>query len=202
MCGGTCGKSSKILAGVGIGLGVVGVIIYAVAHLTAAAGTKIGFEMEGTMGGTLAVGDSDGLLGYEVLIKTSDFSTCATISSSLAIVDPNGTTVSGYWSCTANSAGAEDFRTKNDPPLSNLGTFYLSDGETTTHPDGTQTTSRLRGNYVITSTAELWIVDTFEEFGEAVGGIFAAIGIGLIAYILIIAGSILCCISCCCMEKK
>lgn len=201
MCGGTCGKSSKILAGVGIGLGVVGAIIYAVAHLTAAAGASIGFEMEGKMGGTLAVGGSDGLLGYEVLIKTSDFSTCATISSSLAIVDPNGDTVSGSWSCTGGN-GVEDFRSSNDPPLSSLGAFGLPDGETTTNADGTQQTNRLQGNYVITSTAELWIVDTFEEFGEAVGGVFAAMGIGLIAIILIVAGAILCCISCCCMEKK
>jgi len=198
MCGGTCGKSSKILAGVGIGLGVVGVIIYAVSHLTAGGALKVGFEMEGQAGGTLAVGENDGLFGYEVLIKASDFSNCATISSGINVVDPNGDTVSGIWSCTANSAEPE-YMTNNDPPLSNLGHFFLPDG---TGVDENGNAKRLQGNYVITSTAELWLVDSAGELGEAVGGLFAAMGIGLIAIILMIAGAILCCVSCCCMEKK
>jgi len=204
MCGGTCGKSSKILAGVGIGLGVVGAIMYGVTHLTANAAVKIGFVMEGTAGGTLAVGEGDGLLGYTVAMKTSEFGSCATIASSITITDPSGTPVSGSFSCNSMASGEvePEYLTSNDPPLSTLGYLFLPDGTTTTNADGTSTTNKLAGNYAIVSSSELWLVDAGKELAEVVGGFFAAMGMGLIAFILLIAGAILCCISCCCMEKK
>lgn len=196
MCGGTCGQKSKIFAGVGIGLGVLGIIIYIAGHVTAgAAANSIGYVMENSAGGTLNVKEGDGGLGYFIDIKASDFPNCATIASAITIADPNGGTVSIYASCTAGQTASDD-----DPPLMRLGNFGLPDGPTM-NEDGT-TYKRLPGNYVIASTTELWIMDPLKELAEAAGGLLASLGIGLFGIILGISGSICCCISCCVMDKN
>merc|ERR1712084_192966 len=74
------------------------------------------------------------------------------------------------------------------------------DKRTITEGDWMQTTT-VTGTYTIVSPVKIWVLDAGEELGEAVGGMLAAAGQGLIGILLIIVGAILCCVSCCCMDK-
>jgi len=55
------------------------------------------------------------------------------------------------------------------------------------------------GTYSVASSGpDFWVRDVCKEIGEAVGGIFAAMGIMVIAIVLFVLSSIFCCVACCC----
>merc|ERR1711981_1086386 len=70
----------------------------------------------------------------------------------------------------------------NDPPLRNFLHFY---------PNGWGTGATTEGTYTITSSLDLWVVDSGEEIGEAVGGIMAAGAIMVVGIIIFVVGLIL-----------
>merc|ERR1712151_1235698 len=72
----------------------------------------------------------------------------------------------------------------NDPKLQEMCNFNPSFG----------TSGATAGDYTVSGSGQkIWIVNV----GEAVGGIFAAMGIMVVAFILLGVGSILACVGCC-----
>lgn len=158
------------------------------AHVTASASVQVGYDVKGEKTFTLEKKTSEGWgLGLSIHIRESKFPECDTIKDGITIKGPTGDDIVISPDCASVQGGHE---ISNDPPLRTLGSFC-----------GLGSVDCPIGEYDITSTADLWIMDVGEEIGEAVGGIFAAMGMMILVIIFFITASILCCVACCCMEK-
>merc|ERR1719401_2489854 len=137
---------------------------------------------------TLKVESGQGGLGYELHFKAAEHDQCDTIKGQTTITPPSGSNPFLFGGCGEVQS---DWQASNDPPLRKLGHFFLNDNAG----------AKVYGDYVITSTHPIWVVDSGEEIGEAVGGIMAMLGVFVIAIIVFIVSCILCCVGCCCMGK-
>lgn len=184
-------KSAKILLLMGSVFGILAVIMYIVGHVGASASTDWGFKVEGSSSATFDVA-GDSLWGYEVSIKETEAASCSTHFSGTVVKDTNGDAVT-LVDQMCKTLGRNQHQIENDPPLVTLATFYpVSTGK------GDQKTT-ITGSYTITSSTEVWVVDTSEELGEAVGGVLGGALVVMVGLIFALAGSILCCVACCCM---
>jgi len=174
---------------VGAVIVVVGIIVCIAGHITAGASLKVGFEIEGETSGTMDVGENSGGWGFSVHIKASELSNCDTIHSATNVSDSADSGVSMTNACSSASV-TQEWENDNDPPLIQMGTFYLSSD---------LNNEKVRGTYTVVSSTEVWVVDSGEEIGEAVGGIMAAGLVFIVGLVLAIVGAILCCVGCCCM---
>merc|ERR1712039_882420 len=111
----------------------------------------------------------------------------------MGITDPNGADITSNCAshCSFAVQSGEHWMAKNDPPLRDMCHFMPA-----TQPGGID---KIQGDYTITSNAPMWVVDSGEEIGEAVGGILAAGAIMIVGIIIIVVGLILCCVGCCCL---
>jgi len=160
-------------------------------HVTAGASTSVGFEIEGVTSGVVKIAtDSDCSIGCSIYIEKTFAAQCDTIHGATTVTGPgNSVSVVNYCDHVMNSMLAE-----NDPPLSPMGDFYAPYVSGISGP-------RETGDFTVASNSDkkLWVVDDGEEFAEAVGGIFAAGAIFIVGLIILLVGSILCCVACCCM---
>lgn len=107
----------------------------------------------------------------------------------------------------------ESFENSHDPPIRSVGVMNALTDPTddvcqdTSHcssDDGTvdewciPRCRSLDGDYEISCGSACWVVDAGEEFGEAVGGIMAMMGLLAVMAILLGVGDLLLCIACCC----
>merc|ERR1711948_127621 len=105
--------------------------------------------------------------------------------------DPNDVSVPCSSSCSNAIQAGDHWQAKNDPPLRDMCHFFP-----TNHLSSQPT---VEGTYKITSSAKIWVVDSGEEIGEAVGGFLAAGAIMIVGIIIFIVGLILSCVGCCCL---
>merc|ERR1712032_88993 len=107
--------------------------------------------------------------------------------------------------CSDVAADPEDWSMKHDPQLQSIA--YISLPEDLTAPDvvytdsnGNQQTERptYTGPMSLACPVDCWYIDVHAEIGEAVGGIFAAMGLVIVMVILFVAAAILFCVACCC----
>merc|ERR1711972_1186617 len=129
-----------------------------------------------------------GGLGFDVNIAASTSSAdCSAQLAATTITDPNSGDVSSSCSSHCSNAVQQDphWMAKNDPPLRDMCHFFPA--------TQSGTTDRLQGDYTITSNAAIWVVDSGEEIGEAVGAIL------IVGIIIIVVGLIMCCVGCCCL---
>merc|ERR1719382_1387970 len=164
-------KSAKIVFIVAAVMTLVGIIICIAAYATAS---------------------NKGNLGFDVNIKATVTTTeCDTAYSSITIVTGSTAVTSKASHCSMGVPVEPAWEAANDPPLRNFLHFYpvgWGTGSTTTE-----------GTYTITSSLDLWVVDSGEEIGEAVGGIMAAGAIMVVGIIIFVVGLILSCVGCCCL---
>jgi len=184
-----CNTKSKILFGVGGLLGLIGFILFIVAVTTGSESVKVGYVAENAKDPTVTAESGKGELGFAVHFEASKHSNCESISSATTITPPSGSNPLFFGTC---NEAQSDWEKDNDPPLRKLGHFFINENAGV----------KVFGGYKISCTANVWVVDSGEELGEAVGGIFAAMGIFVVGIILCIIGCILCCVGCCCMDGK
>merc|ERR1711972_26773 len=171
-----------------------GIIICVAAMATASNSVDVGFDIENKNSGTLKVTAEKGGLGFDVNIAASTSSAdCSAQLAATTITDPNSADVSS--SCSSHCSNAvqsgEHWMAKNDPPLRDMCHFFPA-----TQPGSLD---KIQGDYAINSNAPIWVVDSGEEIGEAVGGILAAGAIMIVGIIIIVVGLIMCCVGCCCL---
>jgi len=131
----------------------------------------------------------DGELGFALHIQASDIGRCEEIKNSMYITDPNGDHVHIHGTC---GEVQDEWERDNSPPLRKLGHIGLKE----------ENGVKLYGAYIIMAPAKIWVVDSAEELGEAVGGILASLGIIAGAIVLFIIACILCCVGCCCLGPE
>ena len=181
-----CNKTSKIIFGIAGVLALVGAIVIIVAVTTGSESTKVGFQVENQQNPTLKVENGKGRLGYALHFKASEHGSCDSIKSGTTITAPSGSAPLLFASCQEAQAAWE---ASNNPPLRKLGHFFLNENAGV----------KVYGDYTISSSTSLWVVDSGEELGEAVGGIFAAMGIFVLGIVFFVISCIMCCVGCCCM---
>lgn len=220
-----CNKCAKILSIIGIIFFVVGGIVYIIAHVTVSDAVTIESVSCGT---SCVLANDDRMAGtgnrWHVFIagRVEDDVCEANVDS--ATLDTPGTEGTDYacyvgdtmtidcgfvGSCTSIPAGPEDWSMTHDPPLQSFGYARLPDDPngaivTETHDDGaggTYTTERRpawTGSMTLNCPVPCWYIDVHDEIGEAVTGIFAALGLMVVMIIMFIAATILFCVACCC----
>lgn len=194
---------------------VIGLIVFIIAHVSAAAG----FDVE-TQGGstsfTLTLTGTDSDLGHTVYVRVSEnceeqgFFDLASPTWD-AVHSPTGTEASMHKHCGMINTDAENnWEAAHDPPLRSVGTFNKADDQSncgnTDHCSADDVANnmcferclKLAGAYQVTCSTQCWVVDVGEEIGEAIGGIMAAIGLFIVMIILLLVGGILLCVACCC----
>ena len=187
-----CNTKSKILFGVGGILGLVGAILMIVAATAGSEGLKVGFEAENQQTVTLTVETGKGGLGYALHIKASDHGSCESIKDGTTITKPSGASGSDPYLFDGCHEIQSEWEAENDPALRKLGHWFLTDNSG----------AKVYGDYTISSSVPVWVVDSGEELGEAVGGIMAMLGLFVVAVVIFVVSCILCCVGCCCMGKE
>merc|ERR1712066_547948 len=141
--------------------------------------------------GDLTVSANKGNLGFDVnILATVTTADCDTAYTGITIVTGSTAVTSKSSHCSFAVPVEPVWEAANDPPLRNFLHFY---------PNGWGTGTTTEGTYMITSTLDLWVVDSGEEIGEAVGGIMAAGAIMIVGIIIFVVGLILSCVGCCCL---
>jgi len=155
---------------------------------------KVGFEISGSADSSFELkGDQNaGDLGFELSIEKS-VTDCTGAVATTEVKDPAGTAVSITDKCGMVTTDAHLL--ENDPVLQEAGYFLPTNGGIL------NAAANVVGVYTVKNTdgTKVWVVNIGEELGEAVGGIFAAMGIMVVGIILLAVGSILACVGCCCM---
>lgn len=187
-------KAPKILFIVGGVFVLIGVIVFIAGIVTGGASTSLGFDVENADSGSVTCKDTGcgALGGFDVLIlQTVSTADCNTAAGATTVTAPTGA-ASSTVTCV-NKCGtllqSESYKT-NDPALQEMCNF---------NPGGALSAATVGDYTVANSGQKIWVVNVGEEIGEAVGGIFAAMGIMVVAFILLGVGSILACVGCCCL---
>merc|ERR1712066_439351 len=184
-------KAPKILFIVAAVFVLIGVIVLIAGIVTGGASTSLGFDVENADSGKVTCKDTGcgALGGFDVLIlKSLSTADCTTAQSTTTVTAPDSTTVTCTNKC--GSAIQSESYTTNDPALQEMCNF---------NPGGALNVAQVGDCTVAGSGQKIWVVNVGEEIGEAVGGIFAAMGIMVVAFILLGTGSILACVGCCCL---
>jgi len=190
-------KAPKILFIVAAVFVLIGVVVFIAGIVTGGESTSLGFDVANADSGKVTCNDTacGALGGFDVLIlDTVSATDCATaVSKTVIFPPPFAPSVSCSTRC--GTASTNQQYKDNDPKLQQMCNFNPSLGNTNMGTPGATA-----GDYqVVGSGQKIWVVNVGEEIGEAVGGIFAAMGIMVVAFILLGVGSILACVGCCCL---
>lgn len=216
-----CGlnKAAKVLTGCGCCFFIIGVIVFASAWFAVDSGTDIEFA-----GGSRSFRyNVESATSFSLYIKQS----YDCVDDYLADPDPQisityvatGETVSAAHRCGTISMEEDYFENTHDPPVRNVGFFSAADDNSRACDDTDHCTPeqiaggtdengmtltcypvcyKQFGDYQITASTEVWVVDALEEFAEAVGGLFAAMGLIILMVVFFLIGTILMFVACCC----
>jgi len=166
---------------------VLGSILYAVAHVQGNSAVSIEFASENSQSFTLVV-NSYSHCGFTLFTQASEV--CRAMEMSTSIQDPLSRRVDLLGDCQRKM---EQWMLDNDPPIRKVGHFFIPNG-----PSG----QMLLGNYAVSSSRPLWAVDACQQVGEAVSGIFTAMGIFAASVAVLVAAAVAACVACCCMGPK
>jgi len=187
-----CNTKSKILAGVGVVLGVVAVILLIIAQVAGNKAADIDWVIEGKTSATYHVKDASSNPLFSLYYAQSEKNNCKDHLNRTTVTDPRGQSVVLWDECSAYSNNEQHLK-DHDPPLYTLATFFSPTDAQGVH---------ISGNYQIDSSTKIWMMDALQELGEAVTGIFAMLGLFVGALIIGIVGCVLCCVACCCMDQN
>merc|ERR1712039_1116774 len=182
-------RNAKIMWIIGGVFSLVAAIILIAGVVVGKQGTSIGYEVKQQKSATWEVEAKDGGgtgWSMNIYIKHSDWASCDDAVPSTTITDPNDDVLSISSRCSLTSADGTE---KADDPRM-MGTFQYNDDDLG---------NEITGTYRVESDYEVWILDAAEVLGEAVGGIFAAMGIMMTGLAVSLVAAILCCVACCCM---
>jgi len=185
-----CNTTSKILTGVGFLVGLIGICVAVAGVVTGSSALTVEWAAEDKTTLNLEVSDEHGVLGYTIYMEDDGPSACDTAFVTFSVTAPEGAGERSDVTKMCHERPNEEtqsYMTSHEPPLRKLARFSPVHG--------------VHGEYVVNSQVRMWATDDLKEIGEAVGGIFAAMGMMIIAIAVVIVGFIFCCVACCCMGK-
>jgi hypothetical protein len=183
--------ASKVLWGLGAVFLLAGIIVIIVAMGSGSAAVGVTYLAEGQKSFTLKV-DRNDHAGFSLLMKEGSADCEGTVYPQTEIKGPEDKTNKNFGIIFTKTCRIRGDTWAKEANLIDLGHFFIPDDSIG---------AKIKGDYQVTSPVELWAIDAGAEFGEAVGGIFAAMGLMILAIVLIVVGLILLCVGCCCMNS-
>lgn len=184
-----CSTTQKILYGIAGVLGLVGVILGVVAVTAGSEGLKVDFEAENKASFSLKVTKEH--CGFSLYTKAVGNS-CDSVFQGTE-VKWQGNEISNFQKDC--DMFREEWAKTYDPELIHVG--HWTHSKDLAGPGGA-------GDYSVvqTSNVPLWAVDFCGQVGEAVSGIFAMLGLFVVAIVVFIVSCIFCCVAACCCQPK
>jgi len=190
----TFNMPAKIMTGVSVVTCVIGLIVYAMAgNKVEGVGEDVEFVIEEQSSFTVNIPDTAHFAtSYAVWIEGNPNDGACTSNS--CTVTHVASSKAGDCNKDCSNSVQGPGQLAHEPVLQNLCSFgYISEVD----PSNSSQVIEFKGDYQVVCTAEAWVIEEWEQLGNIIGDVAGGIGLALIAYVIIIGGSICACVACC-----